>query len=87
MRKVSAKQFAGSRISKKEGNDHYLDPETGVFKNELDIRDEEKLSESATGTHQSPSFQKWLSHRMENLRELSVSDPSKTPRPIEFKIR
>lgn len=30
-------------MAKYEGQDHYLDPETGVLKNKLGIRDEEKL--------------------------------------------
>jgi fido (protein-threonine AMPylation protein) len=30
-------------MAKYEGQDHYLDPETGVLKNKLGIRDEERL--------------------------------------------
>ena len=33
-------------MSKWEGNDHCLDPETGVLKNKLGIRDQEKLNEA-----------------------------------------
>lgn len=44
-------------MSKYEGNDHYLDPATGVLKNKLGIRDEEKLNEAEASLSAWRSFQ------------------------------
>ena len=44
-------------MSKYEGNDHYLDPETGVLKNKLNIRAEEELKEAEASLVAWRSFQ------------------------------
>lgn len=44
-------------MSKYEGNDHYLDPETGVLKNKLGIKDEEELKEAEASLVAWRSFQ------------------------------
>ena len=33
-------------MAKYEGQDHYLDPETGVLKNKLGIKDEDELKKA-----------------------------------------
>ena len=33
-------------MAKYEGNDHYLDPETGILKNKLGIKEEDELNEA-----------------------------------------
>ena len=44
-------------MSKYRGNDHYLDPETGVFKNKLGIGDEAELKEAEESLLAWRSFQ------------------------------
>jgi cell filamentation protein len=44
-------------MSKYEGTDHYLDPETGVLKNQLGIEDEDELKEAEAASVGWRSFQ------------------------------
>jgi fido (protein-threonine AMPylation protein) len=54
-------------MAKYEGQDHYLDPETGVLKNKLGIRDEEKLKRAEASLVAWRSFELLSSFRPKAL--------------------
>ncbi|MGA2026019.1 MAG: hypothetical protein ABSH17_02990 [Syntrophobacteraceae bacterium] len=79
-------------MAKYEGKDHYFDPETGVLKNKLGIRDQEELKKaeaplveemiqaSIESFHQGDNS-KFAAFIRANLRKLPTSDPNKVVPP------